>query len=718
MTEKVLNKVNNDIFSYDTTDNAFKMSRVKPTEIHHASTGTGTSGQLLASTGTAWEWSDATKVYRHPGEPYKIHTLPTAAYQTSAAGTTAASGEHDIFTDTFTKTAGTELYIEWHGYAYVSGSQTDEFALHLEIEDSTNSTLFKNTGHYYNTRWNAGAGGSHRSIGSSQAALSSKEIDPNNTNDTDAATNENYGGTVSIKLVFTKDTTGVTTDNFDDIVYFKTGFFKIFEIWAIGTPYTPSASGITTTSGEVIISDALRINNELNLGNNNPGAAGEVLVSAGPGNLPTWGVGASGSVSMDQIFKVHMFDHNTVVNFPASQGAGYHTVYTNTFTKTAGTHLYAEAHFEAIIGGWGYDQISTGLIIFDGAFVAAPGTPTFQVTGKDYNTRWSAGATGGGHRSLGSSQPALSTKAPTGSNDTTVATNLNFSGDLTISLQWHKNMSYLDDAVDFNHGYIKIFEIWSSGTPYTPTLGITETTSEVIINPPLQIKDRLGIGGANYGNQGDVLTSQGNLAAPTWTAPTTGYGFNDVGNADTSLGTITVGNKQVLLNEASEIARAGIANGRSPIAAMSDIPVIPTIPTQAYHCVTIDQYYNQSGSVHNMTGFSNRITPVNITSNSSQPFIIPSDGAGVYLIGYGVTIELGHARAFYVYMNCMINGSTGNQERMFLLQDNGYQYFNVPVSRTFVEYLSGGQYLEFHTQVQGLGGQCHYIGMAWITKIG
>jgi hypothetical protein len=119
-----------------------------------------------------------------------------------------------------------------------------------------------------------------------------------------------------------------------------------------------------------------------------------------------------------------------------------------------------------------------------------------------------------------------------------------------------------------------------------------------------------------------------------------------------------------------------------------------------------------------MTGFSNRITPVNITSNSSQPFIIPSDGAGVYLIGYGVTIELGHARAFYVYMNCMINGSTGNQERMFLLQDNGYQYFNVPVSRTFVEYLSGGQYLEFHTQVQGLGGQCHYIGMAWITKIG
>ena len=230
----------------------------------------------------------------------------------------------------------------------------------------------------------------------------------------------------------------------------------------------------------------------------------------------------------------------------------------------------------------------------------------------------------------------------------------------------------------------------------------------------LNIKSSLAIDNS-FGVSGEVLTSQGNLAAPTWTAPTTGYGFNDVGNADTSLGIITVGNKQVLLNEASEIARAGIANGRSPIAAMSDIPVIPAIPSQAYHCVTIDQYYNQGG-LRNMSGFSNRITPVNITSNQYQPFIIPQDGAGVYLIGYGV--HIGTPRAFYVYMNCMINGSTGNQERMFLLQDNGYQYYNVPVSRTFVEYLSGGQYLEFHTQVQGSGGQCHYRGMAWITKIG
>lgn len=232
MTEKVLNKVNNDIFSYDTTDSVFKMSRLKPTEIHHPSAGVGTSGQLLASTGTAWEWSDASKLYRHPGELYKIHTLPTAA---ATMANNLGAGAHNVFTNTFDKTAGTELYIEWHGYAFIDGSGNDEFALHLEIEDSTNSALFKNTGHYYNTHWkdhqNNTSGTGHRSLGGSQAALSSKEVDTvEYTNDTIASTNENYGGTVSIKLLFTKTIQGF--DTFDDTVDFKTGFFKIFEIWA------------------------------------------------------------------------------------------------------------------------------------------------------------------------------------------------------------------------------------------------------------------------------------------------------------------------------------------------------------------------------------------------------------------------------------------------------------------------------------------------------
>jgi hypothetical protein len=119
----------------------------------------------------------------------------------------------------------------------------------------------------------------------------------------------------------------------------------------------------------------------------------------------------------------------------------------------------------------------------------------------------------------------MSTKAPTGSNDTTVATNLNFSGDLSISLQWHKNVSLLDDDVDFNHGYIKIFEIWSSGTPYTPsTTSITESSTEVIIDTALQINNELNLGTNNPGTSGQVLVSAGPGNLPTWSAPSTAPG--------------------------------------------------------------------------------------------------------------------------------------------------------------------------------------------------
>ena len=59
MSNKILNKVNNDIFSYDTTGGGvFKMSRVMPTEIHHNTDGVGTSGYILTSTGNGWSWTD------------------------------------------------------------------------------------------------------------------------------------------------------------------------------------------------------------------------------------------------------------------------------------------------------------------------------------------------------------------------------------------------------------------------------------------------------------------------------------------------------------------------------------------------------------------------------------------------------------------------------------------------------------------------------------
>lgn len=223
----------------------------------------------------------------------------------------------------------------------------------------------------------------------------------------------------------------------------------------------------------------------------------------------------------------------------------------------------------------------------------------------------------------------------------------------------------------------------------------------------------IGLRGANYGNVGDVITNDAN-GLPTWAAPSSGYGFNDVGNADPTLGVITVGNKQVLLNEASEIARAGITNGRSPIASISDIPVIPAIPTQAYHSVTINQFHYQGG-VRNMSGFFNRITPVNINTSSTNPFTIPVGGAGVYLIGYGVYISGNYF--YFAFIQCLINGGNSNQERLDLLIDNVNQHTNWTSSRSFVEQLNDNDTITFQTQVQGNGGQMNYRGQTYIMKI-
>lgn len=61
MSEKVLSKINNDIFSYETNatgGGVFKMSRVMPTKIHHVTDGVGTPGYLLTSGGEdGWSWS-------------------------------------------------------------------------------------------------------------------------------------------------------------------------------------------------------------------------------------------------------------------------------------------------------------------------------------------------------------------------------------------------------------------------------------------------------------------------------------------------------------------------------------------------------------------------------------------------------------------------------------------------------------------------------------
>ena len=85
MSEKVLSKVNNDIFSYDTTGGVFKMSRVMPTEIHHTQAGVGPDGYILTSTGpngNGWTWTDPSVIET----PLQVLNLPVTDPKTYSTG--------------------------------------------------------------------------------------------------------------------------------------------------------------------------------------------------------------------------------------------------------------------------------------------------------------------------------------------------------------------------------------------------------------------------------------------------------------------------------------------------------------------------------------------------------------------------------------------------------------------------------------------------------
>tara|TARA_B110000971_G_C20000474_1_gene496556 strand:+ start:272 stop:1669 length:1398 start_codon:yes stop_codon:yes gene_type:complete len=57
MSQKVLSRVNDNIFSYDTAANAFKMPAVMPGAIKDEDASTGSIGQVLTSTGGGWSWA-------------------------------------------------------------------------------------------------------------------------------------------------------------------------------------------------------------------------------------------------------------------------------------------------------------------------------------------------------------------------------------------------------------------------------------------------------------------------------------------------------------------------------------------------------------------------------------------------------------------------------------------------------------------------------------
>lgn len=171
---------------------------------------------------------------RQPGEIYKVHIIPTQEY---FIFTPPSEGEgFTAFTANFNKKAGTHLYAEAHYVALVNGHGDDHIYARIKM---ANSTAFVNYGEWYETRWQRNGafagwlgGGGHRSLGGSQPAASSAEPaadTPMYDAQTSALSNKAYEGQLTIEMKIGANATGA---QLDDQVYFRHGFFKIFEIWA------------------------------------------------------------------------------------------------------------------------------------------------------------------------------------------------------------------------------------------------------------------------------------------------------------------------------------------------------------------------------------------------------------------------------------------------------------------------------------------------------
>ncbi len=174
---------------------------------------------------------------------------------------------------------------------------------------------------------------------------------------------------------------------------------------------------------------------------------------------------------------------------------------------------------------------------------------------------------------------------------------------------------------------------------------------------------KIGLGGANYGQQGEVLTSQGTIAPPVWAALT---------------------------------------------------PPTPIVGS-AYHTVEIDATGNQNTGF-TLTNFVNKITPVNITSTASIPFTIPAGGAGVYQISFG--FWMGYTTPFHTpSAECVISNATGPRQRIWYERDNGNNMDFVTASRTLMEPLNAGDTIIFYTGLYGGSGTYRVQGQCSIFRI-
>jgi hypothetical protein len=227
------------------------------------------------------------------------------------------------------------------------------------------------------------------------------------------------------------------------------------------------------TTGPVILG-------RLGVGGNNFGTAGQVLTSQGPNTSPSWedaagevGAFSGGDITIDDKI-IYNGDTDTAIRFPAVNQISF---------ETGGVEHLRINPYGQLLHGLNTTSSSANAII-----QGAPGTGILLI-------------------SRSSNTPGVDVGL----------------GRIRFSDSNHGTAAQVSAARDGG--------TWTTGTSQPTRLEFSVTpngSSSAVEALRLSSAGALGVGGANYGTSGQVLTSNGSGAAPTWTTPSAGGGGSTI----------------------------------------------------------------------------------------------------------------------------------------------------------------------------------------------
>lgn len=356
----------------------------------------------------------------------------------------------------------------------------------------------------------------------------------------------------------------------------------------VGNPSSFSADADTGSSSLV---ENLRIipGGAWGLSGANYGTAGQVLTSSGPSAPPTWQT-APGGGTASSLTGTGTVTLSTTSGAYAGAGGGGGMLALVTSNPGAGNRL------STIVAN------SAGSILWSLADdTNSSSTPFFNVT-RSGNTASAINIT---------------------------ATTINLNGATTATTLSSGNVAVTATTVPANGLYL----------PAANTLGFA-TNSGLAMQ--INSSNAVGFGGANYGSAGQVLTSNGSTAAPTWQTPTGGSG--------------------TFLNGTATPARTGATSGAYVGTDSSSQPIVSLVnQTNGTNTRASTIYYAGDGAIR--WDFSND------TFTTGSSWLIAQRGAGnvaslITLTSTGLNLAVGTS-------GLQLNGSAGTAGQVLTSQGNG-----------------------------------------------